>query len=141
MTRQWVVVQRSGDRPDDTYVYGPLTDKETASRFADFLTTEVDPARAYALESPVPELLLLWNRKIKGELSGARKPPEWPPVPGQVWQDRNGDRWICTRTPGNVPYLVCIAKQSDDGAEEIWRLYGPLTLHKWIVPNAEEPPF
>ena len=68
MTGQWVVILRSGDRDDDTYVYGPIRDKEWAEKFADYLTTEVDPARAYLMTSPLPELLTFWNRQRKGEL-------------------------------------------------------------------------
>lgn len=139
MTAQWVVVLRAGDRPDDTYVYGPLADKEIADRFADFLATEVDPARAYRIESPVPELLLFWNRQMKGEPTGATRPPEWPPHPGQVWQDRNGDRWICTAAPHR--YLTCLTRQADDSAEEIWRLFGPLTFIQAIPTRDEEAPF
>lgn len=143
MTEQWVVILRTGDRPDDTYVYGPLADKATAGRVADFLTTEIDPARAYLLESPVPELLLFWNRTLRGESTTSKRAPEWPPSPGDIWEDRNGDRWICTRLkPGDTSrYLTCIARQADDSAEEIWRLYGPMKRHTFIPPNVEEPPF
>ncbi len=138
MTRQWVVVLHSGD---DIYVYGPLADRDDASRLADFLTTQVDPARAYPLDSPVPELLLFWNRQIKGEPAAVKRPLMWPPQPGSMWQDRNGDRWICTQSSGNHPYLVCIAKQADDAAEEIWRRYGPLTFVHHIPPTFKECPF
>lgn len=138
MSDQWVVVLRSGI--DDTYVYGPLDSKETASRFADFLTAEVDPAHAYPVDSPVRELLLWWNRQT-AQQRAANRPPQWPPQPGQVWVDRDGQRWIATRT-GGVPYLVCIAKQADDSAEEIWRTHGPLAFVQFIAPtNEEEPPF
>lgn len=53
----WCVVQCSGDRPDDTYIYGPIEDQQTAERFAAFVTTEIDPARAYRLGSHTQELL------------------------------------------------------------------------------------
>lgn len=142
MTTQWVVVLRCGDRPDDTYVYGPLADKDTASRFADFLTTEVDPAHALAITSPVPELLLFWNRTLTGKPPAAldrRKPKHWPPKPGHIWEDRDGDRWICTTMTGDGSYLTRIGKQADDSAEEIWRLCGPLTFVQHIPPNSEVP--
>jgi hypothetical protein len=53
----WVVIQRSGDRDDDVYVYGPFEGQDAADRFARFVTTEVDPAKAYRLGSPLVELL------------------------------------------------------------------------------------
>lgn len=142
MTRQWVVIQRSGDRDDDVYVYGPLYTEETATHFADFITSEVDPARPYRLDSPVMELLTFWNRTTtKAKQAGEERPDMWPPMPGHVWQDRAGNRWICLPMPTGKPYLTCLAKQSDDSAEEIWRLYGPLTFLSRITPNDEEPPF
>jgi hypothetical protein len=143
MSGAWVVVVRSGDRDDDTYVYGPLDDGQIAARFADFMTTEVDPARAYRIEPPTPELLLFWNRTIKGEPTTSKRPVGWPPSPGEVWQDRGGDRWVCARVTGkNVSYLTCLARMADDNAEEIWRQYGPMTRVQFVAPTKdEEPPF
>ncbi|TDD45406.1 hypothetical protein E1286_24115 [Nonomuraea terrae] len=37
--------------------YGPFDDEQEARRFADFLTTEVDPAAVEPLRSPTTELL------------------------------------------------------------------------------------
>jgi hypothetical protein len=142
MSGAWVVVVRSGDRDDDTYVYGLLPDKGTACRFADFLTTEVDPAHAYRLESPVPELLLFWNRTVKNGPGTPRMPLGWPPSPGEVWEDRDGNRWVCIRTTGKHSYLVCLARTADDSAEEIWRQHGPMTRVQLVAPTKnEEPPF
>ncbi len=53
----WVVILRSGNRDDDTYVYGPLAGQEQAEQFAEFLTREVDPAKAYRVESPIGQVL------------------------------------------------------------------------------------
>lgn len=142
MTQAWVVVMRTGDRDDDAYVYGPLSDADVARRFADFMTTEVDPARVYRVESPVPELLQFWNRTMKGEPTSPKMPVGWPPSPGEVWEDRGGDRWVCTRTAGKHAYLVCLARMADDSAEEIWRNHGPMTRVALVAPTKdEEPPF
>jgi hypothetical protein len=60
----WCVVLRTGDRPDDTYVYGPIEDQQTAESLATFLTAEVDPATAQPLSSPTQELLA-WYQHTK----------------------------------------------------------------------------
>lgn len=65
MTEAWVVVLRSGDRDDDTYTYGPLAGREQAERFAEFLTSEVDPAKAYRLRSPVDEFLSWYGNQTE----------------------------------------------------------------------------
>jgi len=70
-----------------------------------------------------------------------QRPEFWPPQPGQIWQDRNKDRWICTATPSTTPYLVCVARQGDDSAEEIWDLYGPMTFIQSMDPTEVECPF
>lgn len=138
MSTQWAVLVRTGT---DTglYLYGPFDDSADAGRFSAFMTAEVDPASVLILRSPMAELLtFLKNQRDDAQ---ATIPVQWPPQPGDVWQDRDGDRWICTRTPGDTHYLVCIAKQADDSAEEIRRLYGPLKWHAHLAPNVEEPPF
>jgi hypothetical protein len=48
----WIV--RLTDQPG---AYGPFDDRASATRFADFLTTEVDPAHIEQLHDPVTELL------------------------------------------------------------------------------------
>jgi hypothetical protein len=48
----WIV--RLTDQPG---AYGPFDDRASADRFADFLTTEVDPAHIEQLHDPVTELL------------------------------------------------------------------------------------
>lgn len=140
MTRQWVVLLRTGVA--DTYPYGPFNDEAYAEQFADYLTAEVDPARVVPLRSPIGELISFYNRAAaEARPAGNARPDRWPPTPGEVWEDRNRDRWICTRIPSGIPYLMCIAKQADDSAEEIWRTHGPLTFVEHVNPNAEEPPF
>lgn len=136
-TTRWVVLLRTGH--DDTYPYGPFDDLDDANRFAAFMSDEVDPARVFRLQSPMTELLTFLRNRA-AQVSDQR-PAQWPPSPGDVWEDRHGDRWICTRQPDKVPYLVCIAKQGDDPADHIWALHGPLKLHTHLAPNVEEPPF
>ena len=91
------------------------------------------------LRSPVGELLGYWRslRATKTEV----RPEGWPPIPGQVWEDRDRDRWICTTIRSGLPYLVCIARQAEDNAEEILRTQGPLSRVDFVTPNGEEPPF
>jgi hypothetical protein len=48
----WIV--RLTDQPG---AYGPFDDRASATRFADFLTQEVDPAHIEQLHDPVTELL------------------------------------------------------------------------------------
>lgn len=139
MTDQWVVVLNTGGDP---YVYG-TEDEDTARQFAEYLTAEVDPAYAVCLRSPMAELLGFWrqHRVLVAETREAR-PEFWPPQPGQIWQDRNGWRWVCAAT-GNptASYLVCLAQQADDSAEEVWRLFGPMTLVSTVDPTEQECPF
>jgi hypothetical protein len=59
----WIVLLRSGSRPDDTTCYGPFPDQQTAERFAAYLTVEVDPAIASPLQSPVRELLAWYDNQ------------------------------------------------------------------------------
>lgn len=138
MTQQWIVLMR-----DTPCAYGPPFDDEAlAEHFADYLTTEVDPAIVVPLRSAVAELLA-WHRQRTStdtDLPPRGKPDGWPPKPGEVWQDRDGCRWIATRTSGH-PYLTCLARQADDSADEIWRLSGPMTLVQSIAVEDEEPPF
>lgn len=143
MISQWVVLL---DASHGKFAYGPFDDEALAEHFADYLTTEVDPAKVAPLKTPVGEMLAFWTSVLadRDEAgAAASRPEQWPPGPGDIWQDRNGDRWICTRIkPGdNSGYLTCIARQADDSAEEIWRLYGPMKRHTFIPPNVEEPPF
>jgi hypothetical protein len=137
MTDQWVVLLDSGMR----HAYGPIEGEAAAADFAAFLTKEVDPATWVKLQSPTAELLSWW-RQQRGEDTAAERPMHWPPRPGSVWQDRDENRWICTANPHNTPYLVCLAKQADDAAEEIWQRHGPLTYVADIAPTQlEELPF
>jgi hypothetical protein len=52
MPLMWIV--RLTDQPG---AYGPFDDPASATRFADFLTQEVDPAHIEQLHDPVTELL------------------------------------------------------------------------------------
>lgn len=52
MSEQWIVTL-----DEQQHSYGPFDDRETANRFADFLTAEVDPATVHRLYSPVVSLL------------------------------------------------------------------------------------
>ena len=137
MTDQWVVVLNTGAGP---YVYG-TEDEDTARQFAEYLTAEVDPASAHRLRSPTAELLSFWRRHDM-QRSQADRAEFWPPRPGQIWQDRNRDRWVCAAT-GNptASYLVCLAQQADDSAEEVRRLFGPMTLVSTVDPTEQECPF
>jgi hypothetical protein len=54
-------------------------------------------------------------------------PEHWPPLLGDVWQDREGRRWAAFRDR-DTSYLECLAMPADDSAEEIDRVYGPMTL-------------
>lgn len=133
---QWIVAL---DEARGSFAYGPFGDEEEAHAFAKFLTAEVDPAKAVRLSSPVRQLLSWYEHPGDPEKP---YPDRWPPDPGDIWQDRNGDRWICCRRTGGKPYLVCLAFSRDDGAEEVWRLYGPMIrVTQHIAPNEEEPPF
>jgi len=136
----WVVLLKTGAR-DEIVAYGPIDDANAASGFADFLTSEVDPAFVRILRSPTLELLSFWRNRKAGMPSTPGRPEYWPPEPGQIWQDRNKDRWIGTGTPNTTSYLVCLARQADDNAEEIWRLYGPMTFVQSVETTETEVPF
>lgn len=138
MTARWVVRLNEAH---GKFMYGPFDDEAEASRFASYLSAEVDPAEVLPLRSPTAELLSFWHNHRTDETATLPRPAEWPPQAGDVWEDRNGDRWICTRSPGTAPYLTCLAQQADDSAEEIWRVHGPMKRHTFIPPNVEEPPF
>lgn len=132
MSGQWVVVV------NQTF-YGPTEDEDTAREFAAYLTAEVDPAAVYKLHSPTRELLAYYKNFMR---TRAKYPPEWPPKPGEIWQDRAGNRWACAATPSSTnSYLVCLARPADDSAEEIWRTHGPLRRVYTISPTEEECPF
>lgn len=73
-----------------------------------------------------------WARVVQpGALAGGRRPAEvpenWPPRLGDIWQDREGRRWVACRHR-DTAYLECLAMQADDSAEEINRLHGPMSL-------------
>lgn len=120
------------------YGYGPIEDPEHARQFAAFLSREVDPAEVVKLIDPIDELLAFHRRNHDGD----ERTIGWPPKPGDIWQDKGGDRWACTRTNGPNSYLTCLARVADDNAEEIWRQHGPMTYVASIPPTKdEEPPF
>lgn len=127
MSDQWVVAVDFAQA-----MYGPFADEETAREFAEYLKVEVDPATVHKLLSPAREVLNSWRRHL--DRSRVIYPHNWPPLQGQVWQDRNGKRWICPKDS----YLVCIASIADDNAEEIWRHHGPMRLVHFVTPTAEE---
>jgi hypothetical protein len=132
--------------PHEHVPYGPFDDEASAEGFACYLTDEVDPAKAIEMRSPVMELLAYYRnfrKTARQTTTAADRPMYWPPSPGEIWQDRNGERWICSKVPyPNVSYLVCLARQADDNAEEIWRLVGPMTRVQFVAPTlGEEPPF
>lgn len=133
MTR-WIVLLDSGRGA--RCAYGPMDDPDMAEQFAAFLSRQVDPAAVLKLLDPVDEVLGFINRQP--QLPDAR-PIGWPPEAGDIWQDKAGDRWACVRAPH--PYLTCLARPADDNAEEIWRVYGPMTRVEFVAPNVEEPPF
>lgn len=141
----WAVVLRTGDRPDDLYLYGPLGSKANAERFAKYLTAEVDPAWALEVQSPMTELLNWYDqaKTAAGELRTSLT-EHWPPRPGDIWQGSGGERWACSAEQHaryGTPYLVCLAFVADDSAEEIARKYGPMTLVYRPEPRETEPPF
>ena len=72
-------------------------------------------------------------------------PDEWPPKPGDIWQDREGNRWVCTPVTGGGSYLSCLAHHGEDSAEAIWEMHGPMTrLYRYAVsadPSEVECPF
>jgi hypothetical protein len=51
----WIVMLTTGK--DLRICFGPFDDEALASRFAEFVTAEVDPAVVLRVESPVTELL------------------------------------------------------------------------------------
>lgn len=114
---QWVVVLRG---QKEAMVYGP-TDATTAKEFAEYLTVEVDPASAHKLRSPTRELLAFWRQRRQQSIDLTEN---WPPKPGDIWQDRNGNRWSC-QVGG---YLASLAFTADDAPDEIARIYGPMAL-------------
>jgi hypothetical protein len=123
------------------HAYGPIDDEEVATKFADYLTREVDPAKCIRLRDPIDELLAYWRTvREKGAPPADWRPEYWPPQPGHIWQDRNGDRWIGAGAPRSG-YLVCLARMGDDNCEEIWRVHGPMTFVQCISPTEEEVPF
>lgn len=134
---RWMVLL---DSSHGLHAYGPIEDEDMAARFAQYLTQEVDPARCIRLVEPIDELLAFWSMvREKGAPPASWRPEYWPPKPGHVWQDRNKDRWI--GAPGGNGYLVCLASRADDSAEEIWRLFGPMTFVQCVSPSEEEVPF
>lgn len=138
---KFVVLLSTGRSEELPFPYGPFDDMAEAEDFAAFVAKEIDPASVVPLRSPSKELLAWW-RTHRDELPAAVTPEHWPPRPGQVWQDGESNRWVCAGTnASNTPYLVCIAYQADDSAEEIWRLHGPMTLVHSFAPTEEECPF
>lgn len=132
MSEQWIVVLTESR---GNFAYGPTEDKDTAEAFAEFLTREVDPAAALQLRSPTAELLAWWRQSRSAHV--AEPPEHWPPMPGSVWSDKVGDRWVCVPAFGGKPYLMCLIRPADDSADEILRRFGPLELAQ-IVPIADE---
>lgn len=135
----WIVRLQTGRKPE--YVpYGPFDNEAMAQDFADFLTSEVDPATVHRLRAPVGELLGYWaSVREKGAPPADWRPEYWPPQPGHIWQDRNKDRWI--GTGGNSGYLTCLSRVADDNAEHIWAHHGPMTFVQCVSPTEEEVPF
>ena len=106
-------------------VYGPFDSDTDAKEFAEFLTAEVDPATVHRLIPPEDELLGWWRNQRHGETRPLAEEGTWPPLLADIWQDRRGERW--TAVVGDQ--LLHLGRQ--DGAaphQEIWRLFGPLTL-------------
>jgi hypothetical protein len=140
----WVILLATGGTGEATHAYGPVEDEALARQFAAFLTGEVDPATCLRLVTPLDELLGWWRNNRQPADTHVR-PIGWPPKPGEIWEDRAGDRWICLRhhtNPAAGSYLTCVARQADDNAEEIWRLFGPLHHVQFVAPTTgEEPPF
>lgn len=141
---RWMVLLETG--PHEHVPYGPFDDEATAEHFADYLSVEVDPAKVIKMLSPVMELITYYRRTVEqaaARTAATDRPMYWPPSPGEIWQDRNGERWACCKVPyPNVSYLTCLARQADDNAEEIWRLVGPMTRVQFVAPTLdEEPPF
>lgn len=74
-----------------------------------------------------------WAQVIAPDaMHGTARTSEWPPQHGDTWADRNNDIWLCQLYEGKIkftsPYLVCISRQGDDSANEIWDTCGPLRL-------------
>ena len=57
--RQWIVLLDIGET---RFAYGPTDDEDTARDFAEFLSTEVDPAEPVVLYSPTRALLAHWKQ-------------------------------------------------------------------------------
>jgi hypothetical protein len=67
----WIV--RLTDQPG---AYGPFDDRASATRFADFLTQEVDPAHIEQLHDPVTELLNWRDRQQERTRPSVRGSPD-----------------------------------------------------------------
>jgi hypothetical protein len=59
----WVVVLGSHLRYHSAACWGPFPDEESATRFAAFITAEVDPAKALRVMEPTAEVLN-WREHI-----------------------------------------------------------------------------
>lgn len=113
-----------------------LTDKAKALLIAEAqVHATLADAAAVALAVTFPMVgdspeVTEWARLVQpGAMAAGRAaylPEHWPPQPGDIWQDRDGSRWVCTPHP--KPYLACLAFTADDSADEIQRAHGPMTL-------------
>jgi hypothetical protein len=68
-------------------------------------------------------------------------PKEWPPQPGDVWEDRNGHEWMATAHGAN--YVQMISQDGDPWSfeHEVLGSFGPLRLvrRRGWTPDAEPP--
>lgn len=79
------------------------------AEYEDGLTVDIAPENPSAMPVDLP-----WGPDLAVE---RRAPAEWPPQPGDLWRDRNGDLWFgcryCADPDDNADWEGC----NDDG----WR--------------------
>ena len=71
------------------------------------------------------------NLGAKGVTVEHAAPAEWPPQPGDLWRDCDGDVWlVCMVGDGEVFGLtmICAAGAADRSPEQLAERFGPLTL-------------
>jgi hypothetical protein len=70
-------------------------------------------------------------------------PPEWPPQPGDIWVDRNGNEWFAGAVDeySTAVRLVLVDDGSVLGPDVVIREFGPMRLERrrgW-TPDAAQP--
>jgi hypothetical protein len=113
---------REGDRVDITVkgasVDGVATD---LNLLVINLTPDAPGGSAQALDLPLAENVTVEHAS----------PAEWPPLPGDLWRDHDGDVWlVCMIGDGEVSALtmICAAGAADRSPEQLLTKFGPPTL-------------